>query len=64
MPDRIMDLAMKYCDKVVLLSGGRIRSAGTPEEALTSETIRDVYGVEAYVENIRGRNRVMMARRR
>ena len=59
-----LDLAMKYCDKVVLLSKGRIRSAGTPEEALTSETIMDVYGVEAYVENIHGRNRVMMARRR
>lgn len=59
-----MDLAMKCCDRVVLLSEGRIRYAGAPEEALTSETIWDVYGVGAYVENIRGRNRAMMARRR
>lgn len=56
-----LDLAMKYCDKVVLLSKGKIRSSGTPMEALTSETIEDVYGVKAYVENIHGRNRVMMA---
>lgn len=56
-----LDLAMKYCDKVVLLGDGKIRSAGTPEEALTSVTIKDVYGVDAYVENIHGRNRVMMA---
>lgn len=55
-----LDLAMKYCDKVVLLSDGAIVSSGTPTEALTSETIRDVYGVEAHIETIHGRNRVLI----
>lgn len=56
-----LDLAMKYCDKVVLLHDGRIQSAGRPLDALTPESIMEVYGVEAYVEDIRGRPRVMMA---
>ncbi len=55
-----LDLAMKYCDKVVLLNAGRIVSAGTPSEALTPEAIKEVYGVTAYVENVHGRNRVML----
>lgn len=56
-----LDLAMKYCDKVVLLDHGRIISSGTPVEALTPESIMQVYGVTAYVENIHGRYRVMVS---
>lgn len=56
-----LDLAMKYCDKVVLLHNGKIVSAGLPVDALTPENIMEVYGVKAYVEDIRGRPRVMMA---
>lgn len=56
-----LDLAMKYCDKVVLLNDGAIVSAGTPLEALTPDTIRDVYGVEAHIERIHGRDRVLIA---
>ncbi len=55
-----LDLAMKYCDKVVLLYNGKIVSKGTPLEALPRENIQQVYGVNAYVENIHGRYRVMM----
>lgn len=55
-----LDLAMKYCDKIVLLDQGRIVSSGTPLEALTPENIWDVYGVRAYVEDIHGRFRVMV----
>ena len=55
-----LDLAMKYCDKVVLLNNGEIVSSGTPQEALTSETIHQVYGVNAHIENIYGRYRVMI----
>jgi len=55
-----LDLAMKYCDKVILLNDGKIRSAGTPLEALTCETIREVYGVRAYIEELHGRYRVLV----
>lgn len=57
-----LDLAMKYCDKIVLLHDGVIVSSGTPIEALTPESIMQVYGAEAFVEDIHGRYRVMMAR--
>lgn len=57
-----LDLAMKYCDKIVLLHDGHVVSAGTPVEALTPECIHEVYGVRAFVENIHGRFRVMMER--
>lgn len=55
-----LDLAMKYCDKVILLHNGDIVAAGNPVEALTPETIKEVYGVGAFVENVHGRYRVMM----
>lgn len=55
-----LDLAMKYCDKIILLHNGNIVSSGVPSEALSPDTIRRVYGVEAFVENIHGRYRVMM----
>ncbi len=58
-----LDLAMRYCDKVVLLHDGVIVSAGTPVEALTPDTIKQVYGVTAYVEDVHGRYRVMIERR-
>ena len=55
-----LDLAMKYCDKIVLLNDGKVVSSGTPLEALTTSVIRDVYGVESHVEYIHGRNRVLI----
>ncbi len=59
-----LDLAMRYCDKVVLLHDGVIVSSGTPVEALTPATIKQVYGVTAYVEDVHGRYRVMIERQR
>ena len=58
-----LDLAMRYCDKVVLLHEGTIVSTGTPVEALTPAAIEEVYGVTAYVEEVHGRYRVMIERR-
>jgi iron complex transport system ATP-binding protein len=55
-----LDLAMRYCDRVVLLNKGHIVSAGNPLDALTPKNIMDVYGVEAHIELIRGRNRILI----
>lgn len=41
--------AYRYSHKVVMLHGGRIFAAGRPEEVLTPENIREVYGVSAKV---------------
>jgi iron complex transport system ATP-binding protein len=41
---------------VLLLKDGEMYAYGTPEEVLTTESVRDVYGVDAeFVENAKGR---------
>jgi len=44
-----LNLAARYSDHLILLHEGRIFAAGTPEEVLSPENIRTVYGVEAVV---------------
>jgi len=44
------NLAARYCDKLLLLSGGRVQATGTPEEALTRENLSHVFGVQVYVK--------------
>lgn len=42
-----LNLAAGYCQRLYLLSAGRIATAGTPEEVLTPAWVRTVYGVTA-----------------
>ena len=44
-----LNMAARYCDRLVLLSGGRVLADGTPEEVLTPETIARAFGVRAAV---------------
>lgn len=44
-----LNLAVSYCDELVVLQSGQVRAAGTPREVLTEELIRDVYEIEATV---------------
>jgi len=44
-----LNLAARYCDRLVLLSGGRIRAMGPVEEVLREDLIGEVYGVEVEV---------------
>jgi len=48
-----LNLAAKYSDRIILLNGGRIRKIGKPEEVLTRETLKEVFGVEAKIERDR-----------
>ena len=41
-----VNLAARYCDRLVLLRGGSIVAAGPPAEVLTREAIRDAYDVD------------------
>ena len=45
-----LSLAGRYCDRLVLLSDGRVLAAGTPAEVLTEENLRASFGVETVVE--------------
>ncbi len=44
-----VNLAARYCDKIALLSHGRLEAIGQPKEVLTPETIQSVYGVDVVV---------------
>ena len=44
-----LNMAARYCDRLVLLSGGRVIAEGTPEGVLTPQTIESAFGVRAAV---------------
>jgi iron complex transport system ATP-binding protein len=51
-----LNLAYRYADSVVVLSGGRIEGYGKPQEVLTPSCINTVYGVDSFVvENENGK---------
>ena len=45
-----LNLAARYCTALVMLDRGRVVSAGTPEEVLTPDALRRVYGI--HVERV------------
>ena len=44
-----LQMAARYCDRLVLMKDGRILAKGSPEEVLTPETIQASFGVKAAV---------------
>ena len=50
-----LNLASRYADRIIMMNGGEIFSAGDSVSVLTSESIKRVYGVEAEVKTIHGR---------
>ena len=42
-----LNLAARYCDRLVLLDEGRVVTDGRPEEVLTAETLESVFGVRS-----------------
>ncbi|HDM89368.1 hypothetical protein DRO64_02425 [Candidatus Bathyarchaeota archaeon] len=45
-----INLAARYCDMLILLSNGRIRAIGKPEDILTRDNIRETFGVEVLIK--------------
>ncbi|RIQ18215.1 ABC transporter ATP-binding protein [Jiangella rhizosphaerae] len=45
-----LDLAARYCDRLVVLHDGRVAAAGAPGAVLTDALIRQIYGVDTVVE--------------
>lgn len=44
-----VNMAARYCDRIALLSNGRLEAMGPPAEVLTPGVIQSVYGVEVAV---------------
>ena len=40
-----LPLAARYCDRLILLGGGRVVAQGRPEEVLTSDNLAAVFGI-------------------
>jgi iron complex transport system ATP-binding protein len=44
-----LNLAARNCDRIAVLAGGELQAFGTPDEVLTSDLLRNVYGVTATI---------------
>jgi len=44
-----LNLAAQYCDWLVMLNGGKIYTEGMPQNVLTAQNIKEVYGAEVCV---------------
>jgi iron complex transport system ATP-binding protein len=45
-----MNQAIKYSDYIILMKNGKVLTEGAPEEVMTKEIIKEVYGVDVLVE--------------
>ncbi|UTW09226.1 heme ABC transporter ATP-binding protein [Pseudomonas benzenivorans] len=45
-----LNLAARYCDRLLLLAGGRAHVQGTPEQVLRAEPLQAVFGLEVLVQ--------------
>lgn len=60
-----MNIASEFCDRLILLQGGRIYQTGTPEEVVTKENIESVYGCEVWIDQhpVSGMPRISLLRK-
>jgi iron complex transport system ATP-binding protein len=44
-----LNLAVQYCDRLILINNGRIHAEGAPKEVITSGNVAEVYGAQQCV---------------
>lgn len=59
-----LSIAARNCSRVILLSQGRITSDGAPTDVLSSENLRQTFGVDAFVGEHGGAPLILPLRRR
>lgn len=55
-----INIAAKFADKVILMFQGRIYAVGDPDEVITEENLRTVYGVTSRIVDDNGRPHVIL----
>ena len=45
-----LNLAARYCDRLLLLNQGRAHLSGTPQQVLTPEALKSVFGLDVLVQ--------------
>ncbi len=57
-----LNLAAQYCDRLVLIKEGYVHAQGTPEEVISTDNIREVYGTDncVYTHPVNGRPTVLL----
>jgi len=55
-----LNLASRFSDRLVFLKEGRVYAFGEPQQVLTSDIIRAVYGVEAVISKDSGRPHIIL----
>lgn len=50
-----INFASCYSDRIVAMRDGRVIHTGTPEEIITTDVIRDVYGLDTMIQEVAGR---------
>lgn len=46
-----LNLAARFCDKLLLLHKGKVHAAGSAEEILTIKNMAEAYGVVAHIDH-------------
>ena len=57
-------LAARYCDRVAVISEGMVAAQGLPRTVLSSDVLRNVFGVDAFIGEHQGSPLVLPIRRR
>ena len=55
-----INIAAKYSDEIIMMHDGKIFATGTPEEVITEDNLRIVYGVECVVVEDQGSPHVIL----
>ena len=55
-----LDLAYHFCDRIVMMGDKKIKYAGTPDEVMCPENIKDVFEVDSVIVEINGTKHVVI----
>lgn len=55
-----INLALKYADEIAIINRGKIVKSGNPEEVITKDIIKQIYGIDIDLIEFNGRKRILI----